>query len=60
MDTVSATELLEKLRNGELNRIEVPKEDFLPFRQVLMEQSDVKQFRGIAQRGGNVIYEYQK
>ncbi|RHW31409.1 hypothetical protein D1B31_22270 [Neobacillus notoginsengisoli] len=53
-------EILEQLKNGELAEYYVTKEDFLPFREVLVKRHDFKHFRGIAQRGGGVIYEYEK
>lgn len=46
------------LRNGELKRIRIQKEDFLTFRAALIKQPDFKQFRGIAQHGGHIDYEY--
>jgi len=50
--------IIEQLRNGEISNYYVPKENFMIFRKVLIEQEDYKKFRGIAQRGGDVIYEY--
>ncbi|OKL37285.1 hypothetical protein [Domibacillus mangrovi] len=46
------------LRNGELKRIRIQKEDFLTFRSQLIKQPDFKQFRGTAQHGGHIDYEY--
>jgi hypothetical protein len=51
-------EVLEKLKNGEIAEYYVKKEDFLEFRMVLVSRTDFKQFRGIAQRGGDVLYQY--
>lgn len=51
-------EILNKLSNGELSQYFVEKQDFLPFRAVLVKRKDFKHFRGISQRGGNVLYEY--
>lgn len=51
-------EILEQLKKGELKEYHVTKEDFLSFRQVLVNREDFKHFRGIAQRGGEVIYQY--
>jgi hypothetical protein len=50
-------ENLEKLKNGELSEFYVKKEDF---RQVLVKREDFKHFRGIGQRGGDVLYQYLK
>lgn len=53
-------EILDKLKNGELAEHYVSKEDFLSFREHLVTRSDFKHFRGIAGRGGTVIYQYIK
>ncbi|MED4403731.1 hypothetical protein [Metabacillus fastidiosus] len=58
MDEQTITEILDQLRNSELGTYEVSKEDFLEFRKVLIKRDDFKHFRGIAQQGGSVIYEY--
>jgi hypothetical protein len=58
MDEQKAIELLQQLRNGEVKELHITKEEFLPFRQVLVKQEDFKHFRGIAQRGGGVLYQY--
>ncbi|MGM0826955.1 MAG: hypothetical protein ACQEU4_01915 [Bacillota bacterium] len=58
---MSETEILEQLqflRTREVVEISVMKEDFLTFRSVLVKQEDFKQFRGVAQHGGNIIYHY--
>ncbi|MFT4412326.1 hypothetical protein ACLM5H_00565 [Fredinandcohnia humi] len=52
------TEILNKLRDGELNEYLVKKEQFLEFRTILVKREDFKHFRGIAQHGGDVIYRY--
>ncbi|KHD84876.1 hypothetical protein NG54_12775 [Heyndrickxia ginsengihumi] len=51
-------DLIEKLRKGEIQEFLNKKEDFLTFREVLVSQEDFKHFKGIAQHGGNVIYQY--
>ncbi|MFE8703555.1 hypothetical protein ACFYKX_23605 [Cytobacillus sp. FJAT-54145] len=51
-------ELLEKLRNGTISEYHVNKEEFLVVREVIVKREDFKHFRGIAQRGGGVIYQY--
>ena len=54
------TEILDKLCTGELSEYFVKNEDFLEFRQVLVKRKDFKHFRGIGQRGGDVLYQYLK
>ena len=49
---------LDQLRNKEIERIEVTKEDYLAFRQVLVKDPQFKHFRGEAQQGGNIIYTF--
>lgn len=51
-------EMINKLINGEIKKIEVEKKDFYEFRNYIVEREDFKRFRGIAQQGGIVIYEY--
>ncbi|OCA85625.1 hypothetical protein A8F94_12145 [Bacillus sp. FJAT-27225] len=58
MNEKEINEILDQLRDGVLTEYYVTKEDFLPFRTVLVHRQDFKHFRGIAQRGGDVIYEY--
>jgi hypothetical protein len=53
-------EILEKLKEGSLSEYYVNKEDFLAFREELVKRKDFKHFRGIGQRGGDVVYQYQK
>lgn len=53
-------EILDKLMNGELSEHYVTKEDFLPFRTIIVKRADFKNFRGIAQRGGDVLYRYME
>ena len=50
--------LFEQLKNKEIARLDVSKEDFLSFRAVLVKRVDFKHFRGIAHLGGSVTYEY--
>ncbi|WP_456275744.1 hypothetical protein [Bacillus sp. AK128] len=58
MNQTEIEHILDKIRNGELEEYLVSKEDFLPFREVLVNQSDFKHFRGIAKHGGAVVYTY--
>jgi hypothetical protein len=53
-------EILDKLKSGELSEYYVEKEAFMDFRQVLVKREDFKHFRGIGQRGGDVLYHYLK
>jgi hypothetical protein len=53
-------EILEKLKDGTLSEYFVSKVDFLAFREELVKREDFKHFRGIGQRGGDVIYQYQE
>ncbi|MEH7098232.1 hypothetical protein [Neobacillus vireti] len=54
------TEILDKLMNGELSEYYVSKQEFMDFRKVLVRRKDFKHFRGIGQRGGDVLYQYLK
>lgn len=51
-------EMLEQLKNGDLESIKIEKEDFLEFRKVLIERPDFKHFRGVAYHHGITIYTY--
>lgn len=51
---------LEDLRSGKVLSFTIEKEDFLAFREVLVQQEDFKHIRGIAKQGGSVIYTYEK
>jgi hypothetical protein len=54
------TEILDRLMTGELSEYFVTNDDFMEFRQVLVKRKDFKNFRGIGQRGGDVLYQYLK
>ncbi|ASS88242.1 hypothetical protein GLN3_15210 [Geobacillus lituanicus] len=58
MDEALAAKQIHDLRNGIISELLVKKEDFPVFRAVLVKQPDFKRFRGIAQRGGHIIYHY--
>ncbi|MDQ0243900.1 hypothetical protein J2S09_001445 [Bacillus fengqiuensis] len=58
MEEQKAVELLQQLRSKEVKELRITKDQFLPFRQVLVKQEDFKHFRGIAGHGGGVIYHY--
>lgn len=51
-------QLLDQLRKKEIEEIEITKEEFLAFREVLVKDSQFKHFRGEAQQGGNVKYTF--
>ena len=50
--------MIEQLKNREINSIEIKKEEFLQFREHLVKDEKFKQFRGEAKQGGNVIFTY--
>jgi len=52
--------MLKQLQNGEINSIEVDKEQFYEFREVLVKHPLFKHFRGEAKQNGLVIYTYQE
>lgn len=58
MDEKRIIEVLDKLKNGELQEYHVSKDEFLDFRNSLIKREDFKYFRGIAQQGGSIIYRY--
>jgi hypothetical protein len=60
VDEKMATKLLNELRDGIISELRIKKEDFLVFRTVLIKRKDFKHFRGIAQQGGDIIYQYMK
>ncbi|QGG50167.1 hypothetical protein [Lysinibacillus pakistanensis] len=52
--------MLKQLQNGEINSIEIEKEQFYEFREVLVKHPLFKHFRGEAKQNGLVIYTYQE
>jgi hypothetical protein len=58
MTSEEVNEVLDQLKRGERSEYHVKKEEFISFRQVLVKREDFKNFRGIAQRGGEVVYQY--
>lgn len=54
----SFEEKLNMLQNGDIQSLEVSKDDFLAFREVLIKREDFKHFSGKALQGGQVIYTY--
>ncbi|MDT2597087.1 hypothetical protein P7D52_09445 [Enterococcus dongliensis] len=51
-------EKIHQLRAGEIDKIEVTREEFFLFREAWGTQEDKKFFRGIAGLKGNIIYVY--
>ncbi|HWJ79446.1 MAG TPA: hypothetical protein VNR61_15365 [Niallia sp.] len=58
MDKEFVEQVLEQLKNKEIESFRVSKEDFLTFRAELVKRKDFKHFKGIAEIGGNVTYKY--
>ncbi|WP_312472788.1 hypothetical protein [Neobacillus sp.] len=54
------TEILDRLMSGELSEYYVKNDEFMEFRQVLVKRKDFKHFRGIGQRGGDLLFQYLK
>lgn len=52
--------MLKQLQNGEINSIEIDKEQFYEFREVLVKHPLFKHFRGEAKQNGLVIYTFQE
>ena len=50
--------MLDQLRNKEVTSIEITKEKYLQFRDVLVRDEQFKHFRGEAKQGGNIVYTY--
>lgn len=50
--------LLDQLKAGEISSLEIPKEEFMDFRKVLVEREDFKHFRGTAYHFGRTVYTY--
>ena len=51
-------QMLNKLRNKEVETIELSKDEFLAFREVLVKDPQFKHFRGEAHQGGSVIFTF--
>lgn len=58
MNEQFVNEILNKLRDGELNEYLVKNDQFLEFRSVLVKRDDFKHFQGTALHGGDVKYRY--
>ncbi len=51
-------DLLNQLRNGEIEKVEISKADYLAFREVLVQDPQFKHFRGEAKQGGNIVFTF--
>jgi hypothetical protein len=50
--------MIEQLKNGEIKHIEVDKDEFLKFREILVNDEMFKHFHGEGKQGGNVVYTF--
>lgn len=46
------------LQSGDIDTLEITKEDYLAFREILVKREDFKHFSGEAKQGGKIIYTY--
>ena len=53
-------EMLQQLKEGKIERIEIEKDQFYEFREVLVKHPLFKHFRGDAKQSGKVIYTYME
>lgn len=51
-------DILEQLKEGTIQQVEIQKDEFLAFRSVLTSHPNFKNFRGEAKQGGNIVYTY--
>ena len=51
-------QILDQLRNREIESYEIEKSEFLAFREVLVNDPQFKHFRGEAKQGGNIVYTF--
>lgn len=58
MDKEEISRVLDQLAAGELEAYKVSKEEFMAFREQLIERPDFKHFRGTAEHNAEVIYTY--
>ncbi|WP_336636748.1 hypothetical protein [Lysinibacillus fusiformis] len=52
--------MLKQLQNGEIGSIEIQKEDFYEFREILVAHPLFKHFRGEAKQNGRIIYTFNE
>lgn len=50
--------ILDQLRQGELQSVIIKKEEFLQFREHLIKDEQFKNFRGEAKQGGDVVFTF--
>ncbi|MEO4054302.1 hypothetical protein [Solibacillus sp. CAU 1738] len=50
--------MIDELRNGEVQSIQLSKENFLEFRKVLIQDPQFKHFRGEAKQGGDIVFTF--
>ena len=53
-------EMLQQLADGEIQNIEIEKEQFYEFRELLIIHPLFKHFRGEAKQSGKVVYTYME
>ena len=53
-------EMLQQLKEGKIEYIEIDKDQFYEFREVLVKHPLFKHFRGDAKQNGRVIYTYME
>jgi len=53
-------EKMEMLKDREIEYLEISKEEFLSFREILVKREDFKYFSGNAMQGGKIVYTYLK
>jgi len=51
-------EKMEMLKDREIEYLEISKEEFLSFREILVKREDFKYFSGNAMQGGKIVYTY--
>ena len=54
----SYEEKLNMLQNGDIQDIVIEKNEFIAFREVLVQREDFKHFSGNAKQGGQIVYTY--
>ncbi|UQS86414.1 hypothetical protein MOO44_05720 [Nicoliella spurrieriana] len=52
-------ELLEQLKNGQIDKIEVDPKSFMDFQAAFMDFESRKRVVGVASRDGNVVYHFE-
>ncbi|KOS69670.1 hypothetical protein AEA09_14525 [Lysinibacillus contaminans] len=53
-------EMLQQLKEGKIENIEIDKDQFYEFREVLVKHPLFKHYRGDAKQNGKVIYTYME